>query len=120
MPVSYDSKGKVIRPFTQHEWTQEMVIEYAKCVRSVKYFALNHCKVVHPVKGVIPLELRDYQMEILDLLEHNQKIAVKIGRQSGKCVLADINIRLKNKTTGEIMTCKIGDFFELVKSNKNH
>jgi hypothetical protein len=120
MPVSYDSKGKVIRPFTQHEWTHEMVIEYAKCARSVKYFALNHCKVVHPVKGVIPLELRDYQMEILDLLEHNQKLVINCPRQVGKCCSEDNLIRLKNKTTGKIITYKIGDFFELVKCNKNH
>jgi len=91
MTVSYDAK-KIIRPNTQYNWTQEMVVEYAKCAKSVKYFAMNHCKVRHEIKGIIPLELRPYQMEILDILEKNPKTALLMPRRSGKSTIVGLYI----------------------------
>jgi len=90
MPVSYDTKGKVIRPNLVHKWTQEMVIEYAKCSKSVKYFALNYCKVMHPTRGIIKLDMRDYQMNMLSVIEENQKSCLNIGRQVGKSTICGL------------------------------
>ena len=92
MPVVYDNRGKVLRPYTEHAWTQEMVLEVAKCAKSVKYFALNHCKVVHPTQGIISMEMRKYQMEMLDLLDKHQKCVFMLGRQMGKSMTVGLYI----------------------------
>ena len=92
MPVQYDSRGKVLKPYTEHAWTQEMVLEVAKCAKSVKYFAINHCRVVHPVEGIIPMQMRPYQMEMLDILDSNQKSVFMLGRQMGKSMTVGIYI----------------------------
>jgi hypothetical protein len=83
MPVAYD-KIKVIKPLTQHSWTEDMVQEYCKSARSVKYFMLNHCKVVSVEHGVIKFEMRDYQMRMLTLLDSNKKAILNCPRQCGK------------------------------------
>jgi hypothetical protein len=112
MPVQYDSK--VVKPKLEHQWTKEMAMEYAKCVKSVKYFILKHCKVPHPTRGIITPDLRDYQMEMLDTLEKNQKSILCVGRQVGKCCSQDTIIRVRNKETGEVKEIKIKDFYEQI------
>jgi hypothetical protein len=111
MPVNYDSKGRVLKPNTQHEWTNDMVTEYARCARSVKYFATHHCKVVTVLGGIVPLELREYQMNILTMIDNNQRNVINQGRQSGKCVYCDTVAKFRNKITGEIVEVTLKDFF---------
>ena len=115
MPVVYDDE-KVIRPGVQHNWTKEMLQEYVKCAKSVKYFALNHCKVFSVKGGLVPLSFRDYQMKMFDLLEKEQKIVALWPRQSGKCGLSSTMINVRNKTTGEIREIAIGEFYKELKN----
>jgi hypothetical protein len=117
MPVNYDKK-RVIRPKSQHNWTDEMVLEYAKCAKSVKYFALNHCKVVTLNEGITTLSLRDYQMDLLNIIDNNQKSIFNIPRQSGKCLIFDTKIKIRNKKTGEIQEISIGEFYEKMKKTQ--
>jgi hypothetical protein len=120
MGIVYDDE-RIIRPDLEHNWTKEMIKEYAKCAKSVKYFALNHARAVHATKGVIPLDVRDYQMRLLDALEKNTRILGLQGRQTGKCNCFNTEIKLRNKLTGETITTTIGDLFdsELEKIEKN-
>jgi hypothetical protein len=110
MPVQYDSK--VIKPFSTYEWTNEMVEEYVKCAKSVKYFVINHCRVPHPMRGIIKPDLRDYQMRMLDSINNNQKNIICVGRQIGKCQVYDTKIKVRNKKTGEQIEVAIGEFLE--------
>ena len=111
MALTYDDE-RVIRPNIEHQWTKEMIQEYTKCAKSSTYFALNHAVAIHPIKGIIPLEVRDYQLRLLDSLQHNQLVLGLQGRQTGKCVFYDTEIKLKNKKTGDIITTTIGEFFD--------
>lgn len=86
MSIKYDA-NRVIKPDRIFNWTQEMVKEYAKCARSVKYFALHHCKVTHPVKGVIKLEPRDYQVRMLELIDSHRLCVYNCPRQIGKSTI---------------------------------
>lgn len=114
MPVSYDDKGKVLKPLTTQQWTEDTVSEYVKCVKSVKYFVLKHCKVPHPTRGLISPDLRDYQMRMLDVIEKHNKVAICTPRQVGKCIFSETEIRIKNKKTGEIREVSISEFFDIV------
>lgn len=89
MPVAYDDK-RVIKPEIQHKWTQEMLEEYAKCQSSVIYFALNHARAIHPTKGIIPLEVRNYQLRLLDALDNYDKVLTLFPRQCGKSLTVSI------------------------------
>ena len=117
MPVQYDDK-RILRPGTQHEWTEDMVKEFALCTKSVKHFALNHVKVFHPTKGKIPYEIRSYQMDIFDNLNDNRQNIMLLPRQSGKCCLYDVYIKVRNKKTKEEKLIKIGEMFEMLKKEE--
>jgi hypothetical protein len=111
MSIKYDS-NKVIRPNTKHHFTEEMIKEYAKCYASVEYFANNHCKVTHPIKGIIQLEPRPYQQRMLNLVSGNRLCVLNCARQCGKCVFCDTVAKFRNKITGEIVEVTLKDFFD--------
>ena len=90
MAINYDDQ-RVIRPNIEHKWTKSMIQEYTKCAKSSTYFALNHAVAIHPIKGIIPLEVRDYQLRLLDSLARNKLILGLQGRQTGKSLVLCIH-----------------------------
>ncbi len=91
MGIAYDD-NRVIRPDLEYEWSKEMIQEYTKCAKSSTYFALNHAVAIHPMKGIIPLEVRSYQLSLLDKLSDNKLVLGLYGRQSGKSLILCIHI----------------------------
>lgn len=71
-------------PHTKDKFTEEQVYEFIKCKMDVEYFVTKYVKVQHPVKGAIPFELYDYQMEMLFNFANFQHNIVLTGRQLGK------------------------------------
>ena len=45
-------------------------------------------------------------------INNNRRVVGRIGRQSGKCFCINTPIRLRNKTTGEVIETTIGEFYE--------
>jgi hypothetical protein len=70
------------------EWTAEMVQEFAKCADDPVYFAERYIKIVHVDRGLIPIELYDYQKEIINAITFNRRVAVATSRQAGKTTTA--------------------------------
>lgn len=70
------------------EWTKELVEEFLKCKEDPIYFAQNYIKVVHVDKGLIPLDLYDYQREIIKTVKEERNVAVLTSRQAGKTTTA--------------------------------
>nr|QMP83650.1 MAG: hypothetical protein [Caudoviricetes sp.] len=68
----------------KHEFTQEQIEEYLKCRESPVYFTENYFKIVNLDKGLINIELYDYQKEILELYHENKFCILKLPRQSAK------------------------------------
>lgn len=73
-------------------WTPELVSELKRCKEDINYFAENYIKIVHVDKGFIPIELYDYQEEIIDKISNNRRCAVVTSRQAGKTTTAAIII----------------------------
>ena len=69
-----------------HEYTYEQIEELRKCMKDVVYFAETYCKVIHPIKGLISLELYPHQKEVLKALADNDLNIFLACRQSGKTV----------------------------------
>jgi len=73
---------------TDIEWTPELLQEYMKCSDDPEYFAKEYMKIVHVDRGLVPLELYDYQKEIVDKITNHRRVAVLTARQSGKTTTA--------------------------------
>lgn len=72
----------------QIQWTPEMVQEFLRCGQDPIYFAERYIKIVHVDHGLIPIQLYDYQKEIIDKLQNNRRVAVVTSRQAGKTTTA--------------------------------
>jgi hypothetical protein len=58
--------------------------ELAKCLTDPIFFIKNFIKVQHPVRGIIPLELYDFQEKMILMMHNNLRCIIKSARQSGK------------------------------------
>ena len=62
---------------------EELAKEVLKCGKNPVYFIKNYCKISHPMKGVIPFSLYEYQEDLVkDFNDHRFTIIVK-ARQLG-------------------------------------
>lgn len=70
------------------EWTKERVEEYEKCFNDPIYFSERYINIVHVDRGLIPIELYDYQKEIMVKTQNNRRVTVVTSRQAGKTTTA--------------------------------
>lgn len=66
------------------KWSQEMVDEWLKCRDDIVYFAETYCAITHIDYGVIKVQLRDYQRDMLRIMVDNRMSVSKLSRQLGK------------------------------------
>lgn len=70
------------------DWTKEQVKEFIKCAKDPIYFSEKYINIVHVDHGLIPIELYDYQKEIVEKITKNRRVAVVTSRQAGKTTTA--------------------------------
>jgi len=70
------------------DWTEDMVQEFVKCAKDPIYFAEKYIQIVHVDHGLIPINLYDYQREIIDKTTNNRRVCVVTSRQAGKTTTA--------------------------------
>lgn len=99
------------------DFTQEQIEEYARCAKDPVYFVENYVKIVSLDRGLIPFEVWPFQKKMIRTFHNERLVIVKCGRQSGKCVTANVNVTVRNKKTGKIFKRHIGNFFEKIKNN---
>jgi hypothetical protein len=114
MPIKYDDEH-VIKPGMTRNLTQEQLIEIVKCQKDVKYFANNYYKVVSNEKGEHIIQLREFQLRLLDHYVGTRHDIVNSGRQSGKCLQSQQFVEILDTNSGKIEKIKIGEFFDMVK-----
>jgi len=66
------------------EFTQEQIQDYIKCAKDPIYFVKNFVKIVHVDRGLIPLDLYEYQERMINTFTNNRFVVTKMPRQSGK------------------------------------
>lgn len=66
------------------EFTQDQILEYAKCAKDPVYFLENYAKIVVLGKGAVPFKPFSYQKRIITAIRENRKIVCRLGRQLGK------------------------------------
>jgi hypothetical protein len=68
------------------QWTNEEVLEYARCMKDPAYFATTYCKIISLDKGLVPFELYPYQEKMFNAFDKNRFNIVLACRQSGKSI----------------------------------
>jgi len=86
MNDTYMGNPNVKRDGVTHNFTQHEISEYAKCLKSPSYFAVNYCKIIHLDKGLVSFELYPYQEKMFDHFNDNRFSIVLACRQSGKSI----------------------------------
>lgn len=99
-------------------YTDEMIDELIKCKLDPCYFISKYIKVIHPDKGMVTMELFDYQNKMINTYKDNRKVVFLTARQQGKCVSLNSNIKIRQKSTGKIFDITIGEFYEWQKFDK--
>jgi len=84
--LSYLGNPNVKRDGVDQDWTQEEVLEYAKCMKDPSYFCRTYVKVVHLDKGLVNFDLYPYQEKMFEHFQDNRFSIVLACRQSGKSI----------------------------------
>jgi len=69
-------------------FTQEEVLEYAKCMKDPVYFVEKYAKIISLDRGLVPFKLYPYQKRMFKQFEENRFNIVLACRQSGKSISA--------------------------------
>ena len=85
---SYLGNPNVKRDGVLQEWTQDTVLEYAKCMKDPIYFTEKYCKVISLDQGLVPFNLYPYQKQMFKKFQENRFNVILACRQSGKSISA--------------------------------
>jgi len=85
---TYNGNANLKRKGIEIQWTPDMLQEYVKCAQDTLYFVEKYIKIVHVDHGLIPLQVYDYQREIIEKMGNNRQVAVCTSRQAGKTTTA--------------------------------
>lgn len=87
---SYLNNPKLKAAGVQIEFTQENIVEWAKCKKSPIYFIENYAKLVSLDRGIVLMKLYPYQKRLIKAIHNNRNTIAKLFRQAGKsqCVAA--------------------------------
>ena len=85
---TYNGNQLLKRKGVQIQWEHDQVKEFIKCSADPIYFAEKYIQIVHVDHGLIPMNLYDYQREIITKITHNRRAAVVTSRQAGKTTTA--------------------------------
>ena len=69
-------------------YSEEQVLELAKCAEDPIYFIDNYCYIVTLDHGIQPFKLYDCQKKKIKLIHENRKVILMEGRQQGKTTSA--------------------------------
>ena len=101
---------------------KQQILEIKKCKESIVYFIENYCYIQHPVEGVIPFKLYEFQREVLREFTSHRFNIVNKSRQIGlstltACYALWYALFHKNKTI-TIISIKDEDAKEFLKKIK--
>jgi hypothetical protein len=86
--VARGKNPNIVLPDAQFEYTHEQVHEMLKCANDPVHFIKNYIKVVHPTRGIVPLELYGYQEDMIRLMHGDSDVIVLSARQTGKSTVS--------------------------------
>ena len=86
--TTYNGNPNIKRKGVKIRWTKGRIEEWKRCAEDPIYFAEKYIKIVHVDRGLIPIDMYDYQKEIVNKITQKRKCAVVTSRQAGKTTTA--------------------------------
>lgn len=80
----YKDKPHIKRANVNTKWTFEMIEEWERCRDDIIYFAEHYGSIIHIDYGLIRINLRDYQEDMLNIMNDNRMSIFCLSRQLGK------------------------------------
>jgi hypothetical protein len=117
MPTYQDDK-LVKRAYSKVSYTKEQIDELKACLDPItgpEYFITNFMYIQHPTRGREKLVLYPFQIDLIKTYHNYRKSVNMVSRQMGKCLLGDVEIKIRNKKTGVIQTLTFAEFEVIIK-----
>lgn len=86
--LSFRNNPNLRPPGVSISYTKEMIEELIKCRDDPSYFISNYIHVVHPDRGIVKMELYDYQKKMVDAYKNNRRVIFMTSRQQGKTTVS--------------------------------
>lgn len=99
------------------EYSEEELIELAKCANDIVYFANNYC-VSMTDEGIRRIRLRPYQEDLLRHYQNNRWSVVLASRQIGKCFSPQTIVKLKRLNSDDTFDICLFQLFHYLSGNK--
>ena len=80
------------RARTNVDWTPELIQEYKRCKDDIEYFAEKYVKIIDKKRGFVPIQLYEYQREIIQKYQVTRNLIITQARQSGKTTCVTVII----------------------------
>ena len=84
----YNGNSSLKRIGIDFSYSEEQILEVAKCSEDPIYFIDNYCYIVTLDHGIQPFKLYDCQKRKIKLIHENRKVILMEGRQQGKTTSA--------------------------------
>jgi hypothetical protein len=84
MDDGYLGNARLKRIGTELSYTEEQVLEIAKCAEDPVYFIKTYVKIVNVDRGLIPFDMWDFQEDMVRTFHNNRFTIAKMPRQVGK------------------------------------
>jgi len=84
MDDGYLGNARLKRTGTELSYTEEQVLEIAKCADDPVYFIKKYVKIVNVDRGLIPFDMWDFQEDMVRTFHDNRFTIAKMPRQVGK------------------------------------
>lgn len=94
---------------TPIDWTPELILEFKKCSKDPVYFSKKYVKIVNVDKGLMTIDLYQYQKKIIRSIWMNSSTIVTTARQAGKFLFLDKELPLFNGGFTTMGNVKVGD-----------
>jgi hypothetical protein len=84
MDDGYLGNARLKRTGTELSYTEEQVLETAKCADDPVYFIKTYVKIVNVDRGLVPFDMWDFQEDMVRTFHENRFTIAKMPRQVGK------------------------------------
>jgi hypothetical protein len=84
MEDGYLGNSRLKKVGVEISYTEEQVVEIAKCAEDPVYFIRNYVKIVNVDRGLVPFDMWDFQEDMVRTFHDNRFCIAKLSRQVGK------------------------------------
>ena len=84
MNENYLGNPNLFKAHTKKEYSEDQIIEIAKCMDDPVYFIQTYIKIVNIDSGLVPFNMYKFQEKMVNTFHNNRFSICKLPRQSGK------------------------------------